>query len=197
MQSERTIEQRAIEMELLLLDACVLINLMVSRIPMPELASASSMGFAVVEEVANEIGYLRNASGVESPVEKQFLMRANKIEVLSLRQQENAGLVRFAALVDDGEAATLALAEARSLPVATDDRKARRVAREFCSTIELESTSSILRRWSAEVEPGRIAEALLRICTEASYIPPRDDPNHGWWSEALGRCSTSTVKLAP
>jgi hypothetical protein len=39
--------------------------------------------------------------------------------------------VRLATIVDDGEAATLAVAEARGLQLATDDRKARRVCAEL------------------------------------------------------------------
>src|SRR5208282_3989663 len=54
--------------------------------------------------------------------------------------------VRLASILDDGEAACMALAKCRSWIVATDDRKALRVARsEGVATI---TTPEIIKRWA-------------------------------------------------
>ncbi len=48
-------------------------------------------------------------------------------------------------MVGDGEAATMAVAAARSIPLATDDRKARRVCTEELHLPEPGRTLGILR----------------------------------------------------
>jgi len=89
-----------------------------------------------------------------------------------------------------GEAEAIAIAANRGVPLATDDRKARRVALDIAPELTIVSTPTVVRRWaSKEPQPsaGELAAALRAIERRASFVPPRDDANRDWWMEAVKR----------
>jgi predicted nucleic acid-binding protein len=94
------------------------------------------------------------------------------------------GRSRFGARLADGEAEAAALAAVRGYILATDDRKARRVATERCSTLRLTGTLELLREWqsTAGIVDAVIASALRRIAERATYRPRRTDPLWSWWA---------------
>ncbi len=72
------------------------------------------------------------------PVDVSSLVDEGLMQVLSLASPaEEATFVELAALIDDGEALTGALAVHRECSLATDDRKARRVLAERLPTVLL------------------------------------------------------------
>jgi predicted nucleic acid-binding protein len=99
-----------------------------------------------------------------------------------LENETEAGhFVQFATSVDDGEAICLALAKCRNWVVATDDRKAIRLARnESINTI---TTAEIVKLWtdSCNATDEAIAEVLRRIELYARFSPRKDFPLHDWW----------------
>ncbi len=89
--------------------------------------------------------------------------------------------VRFAAAVDDGEAICLALAKCRNWTVATDDRKAIRLAKaESITTI---TTAEIVKLWvdGCNATDEAVAEALRRIERYARFSPRKGSPLQEWW----------------
>ena len=96
-------------------------------------------------------------------------------------QDELDAFVRFAMELDDGEASCLAIAESRGWTVATDDRKARRIASE--NGIALTSTPELIQKWVNATSPNEatVVELLRRIERFARFRPRRGDPLHGWW----------------
>ena len=96
---------------------------------------------------------------------------------------ESDAFIRYAMQLDDGEAACLAVAQVRRWTVATDDRKARRIASE--NGIALISTPELIERWAHADSPHRklLAEVLRRIERFAKFRPRRTDPLYAWWVE--------------
>ena len=86
-----------------------------------------------------------------------------QVQVVNLRHDEYASFVEFASMVDDGEAEALAICASRHLVLATDDRKARRIALERDVPVRLTSTASMMRHWATramEKEP-QLSEAVV------------------------------------
>ncbi len=169
-------------MERLLLDACVAINLIASGIRLDEVARSVGTGFAMTSVAAAETLFLApdGAGGKRTAAD----LGAFPIDIIELAPDELSTFVELASQVDDGEAATLAVAIHRGLNVATDDRRGARVAKE--RGIRVVTTASIMRSWADNAAPAAraVAVALDAIGRRASFVPRRSDPDYGWWCNA-------------
>jgi predicted nucleic acid-binding protein len=166
----------------ILLDACVAINLIASRRRI-EIGRACRARFLVVREVANE------TTGLPSDVPDAAtgdIAQAGDFAVVEMTTDEQADFVELASEVDDGEAATLAVARHRRLRLATDDRAALRLIARQDPEIQVARTSSLIREWAerSSVPASEVAAALARVETDAQFSPPRSDPNATWWTDA-------------
>lgn len=173
-------------MEPVLLDACTGINLWATGVPLSDIAAASGLRFLMTPTAAEESIWLAAADGGDHR-ERIDIAREVALGNVELAHLDDGELVRFVVLasqVDDGEAATLAVAESRNLRVATDDRRAVRVAAGLKPPVETIGTTSLVRAWSESPKAGsqRLSEILQRIEIRASYQPRSDDPNRAWWS---------------
>ena len=170
----------------LLLDACVVINVAACGIDPRELAEINGYAFVTVSTVALEALFLNAASqgGAREVINLEQWSVQGMITLTQLNPIEIDFFIDLARQLDDGEAATLAAAICRGLPVATDDRKAIRVAGEQDPPVTVVPTSTLLRTWARETSaPQRdVSEALTRIEVEASFLPNRSDPHHSWWT---------------
>jgi hypothetical protein len=107
------------------------------------------------------------------------------LEVLTLETDaENEDFVAFAAVLDDGEAMTVALAVHRGGTVATDDRRREIIAR--APQVALFSTAELLQMWdtATSMDPTVLAHALQDVHTRAQFMPRRQDPLRSWWDGA-------------
>ena len=169
------------------LDACTLLNLAGAGLALPEVARVLRWQLFVPEQVVAETLWIEDVvegKPVRLPVDVTQ-QQGPGVEVVPLTEEELELFVAFAATVDDGEAATLAIAGARHLTLLTDDRKARRVAGR--ANVPVLGTSDLLRRWTGEQRtPAVEVAALLRsVERRARFTPPRDDPQHTWWAGHL------------
>jgi hypothetical protein len=100
-----------------------------------------------------------------------------------LSDEELETFVTLALELDDGEAETAAAALCRGGAVATDDKKAIRVLGLHAPGLVILRTSALLETWavSRSVPGARVREVLVAIERKASFLPPRDDPERGWW----------------
>ena len=173
-----------------ILDACVLINLLASG-EFDDITDSANREFALCSKVREESMFLRPDDAgtlVLEPIALDEHVDSGRLGILFIEGEEEETLyVNYAANLDDGEAMSLALAESRGFILATDDRKARRL---FVYTIgaphRLLSTSELLRDWadSHTVSPERLKSALHRIMNRARYTPNRNDSNYLWWVKA-------------
>lgn len=101
--------------------------------------------------------------------------------------EEHALLVQFASEVDDGEAVCLAIAKSRGWSMATDDRKAQRLARE--SGISVVSTPELIRRWAdaSTATDEEVSKVVHRVRNRARFVPRRGSLLHDWWMARLQR----------
>ena len=173
----------------LLLDASCLLNLYATG-RLWDIALALPHRLAVAEYVLEQEALyvwrpsLGEAREERVPVDLSPLEEDGAIQVLRLEdQEEEATFVDLAALVDDGEAITAALAVHRGCAVATDDRKARRVLSERAPTVPLVSTLELLREWAemASIAAADLRSAMLAMQSGASYVPGERDPLSEWW----------------
>lgn len=180
--------------ELALIDACSVINLWASR-RIEEILMSSTRVFGVTDIVVGEALHVRRI--VAGPDEDEFeridlepLITRGLITKLSLEDEsELARFIEFAAEIDDGEAATCALAVERHHAVVTDDRRTRRLLRERFPGIAVITTSGLLRSWAtSESVPETLVCQVLRDIREfARFAPGRQDPHQEWWLELAAR----------
>lgn len=170
----------------LLLDACVAINLAATG-GVEQIASTLQLTFAIPAQAAAEVGYLRDiidGEAVLSPINLSQFEPSQAVEILHLAPAELALYIELAALVDDGEAATIAIAIKRDLDMATDDRRARRLCQERHLAEPLR-TVALLHAYAdaARLTDNRIRELITNVRDRASFQPARSDPELKWWHD--------------
>jgi hypothetical protein len=174
----------------LLLDACVALNLLASGIDLSELAGATNVRFLMTSIVASEMLWLDPLDPADP--REHFdgdALNTRGVVLVALDDDESDRFVDLARDIDDGEASTIAVAIHRALRVATDDRKALRLAASQSPPVEVVRTTELVRRW-AEVsgaDSGRVTQVVRSIQTRSSYVPPRDDPQLDWWTEVIAK----------
>lgn len=174
----------------LVLDACVLLNLLATGVVREILPSAASRVF-ICDLVADESFYLRSDDGPDELVliDLQPHFHLGTIHPCALENDlENQTFVNFAAQLDDGEAMSMAIALSRDMFLATDDKKARRIFLETGIDIDmLLSTSDLVREWAEanKLQDTEIKAVLVRIETIARYFPPSSDRNYVWWNQVM------------
>ena len=175
----------------LLLDASCLLNLYATG-RMIEVAAVLPWQLAVVDYVMEqEALYVRtigaNAEQEETvPVDPSPLIDGGLLLVVRLETpSEEASFVELAAVLDDGEAMTGAIALNRGHMVAIDDRKARRVLGERAPGMRLVSTLELMRQWSASVTVQEVSRALRAMQHRARYVPGQRDPLYAWWRDMM------------
>lgn len=176
--------------DLLVLDACCVINLFASG-RAEQILQVTAYRCAVAEYVARREALGLAAEGEEvaarQPVDLAPLVDAGLLEVRHMTSaDEQREFVRFAVDLDDGEAWTCAFARVHDAAVATDDRKALRLLeREEIPTVQ---TAELLRGWAERTKAGaaEIRDALARIEARASFRPRRSAPEAEWWYRQMG-----------
>ena len=85
----------------------------------------------------------------------------------------------------DGEAMCLAIAECRGWPVATDDRKAIRIAQQAGLTVL--SCPELVKTWDDATHPDQ--STLIRVLDDiellAQFRPNPSLPQYQWWVDQL------------
>lgn len=168
----------------LLLAACVAINLVAAG-PIEQIAVVVGRNFLLTRQAAAEVGHLRESADgdlVVSPVDLRSHLQPGALEFIDLTADELPLYVDLARVLDGGEASAIAAALHRRLPIATDDRKARRVCRERGLGEPL-GTIALVRQYcdAQALDQAGIRQLLGRIRSRASFQPPRSDPELKWW----------------
>jgi hypothetical protein len=172
----------------LLLDACVALNLAATGRPADILATLAPR-FAMARQAAEETLYIETTTAgmaTQEVVDPRQWVAEGILQILELESAETLQFITLAAEIDDGEAATLVIARVRGLEVATDDRKARRVAQRL-NLPEPIRTSRLLHDYcsAANLPRSEIAKILQATEQRARFRPPTSDPLHAWWTKAL------------
>lgn len=174
------------------IDACCLIDLLVSRHG-EAILRASGHAWHVPSAVQAEVKFVRQhdpataGAFVNVPVDLTSHIGSG---LLSLCQPddstEQARFINYAKQFrSDGEAMCLALAECRGWVVATDDRKAIRVAQQAGMTVV--SCPELIKAWADSTRPNAatIFQVLTDIQTLAQFRPNSTVAGSAWWFERL------------
>jgi hypothetical protein len=86
----------------------------------------------------------------------------------------------------DGEAMCLALAGERKWIVATDDRRAIRIAQQAGLTVV--SCPELVKAWANANQPT-LLRVLQDIQALAQFTPNATMPEHQWWADELAKAS--------
>jgi predicted nucleic acid-binding protein len=100
-----------------------------------------------------------------------------------LREEELVAYVGYASQVDDGEAQAIAIAQARQLPLLSDDNGAMRLAAVL--NIMVETTLDLSRAWSKDQSSFAVRNAMRSLRSRANYARPRSHPLRDWYVDLL------------
>ncbi len=176
----------------LIIDACVILNLIATGM-IEQILSVIAQNSMICVLVKNESLYLRKEDEINDtePIDIEGLITQELIQVCDCETvAEQQLFVNFAAVLDDGEAMSLAIALSRNWHLATDDKKARRIFSENAQNDKLlVSTSDLIKEWAENENIGDLAikPILLKVERKASFRPPRSDPNLQWWNDILSK----------
>lgn len=168
------------------LDTSIALNLLAAEVGVPVIESIGVPCFMASASVGETI-YIRSAdpNRPPEPVSVDSWLTRGCVQIVEPENRlEEEIYVRFAVDLDDGEAMSLAICRARGFALATDDRKARRIASQLPSPgVALISTSEMVNHWANKTgaERDRLRRTLKAIEQRARFIPPHDDPLRDWW----------------
>ena len=177
---------------LLVADACGLLNLLGMQCEI-ELLRALSCRLLQPVQSSNEIQYLWTVPDEEGRRSKQQvscapLREGGLLETVGLSTPEELNaFIEAASRIDDADAACIALSGVRQVPLLTDDKKARRIARELFPGIGLVSTLELLHDASTALgwPSHRLKEVAHSLRWRSNFAPPREDHLAGWYSGLL------------
>lgn len=178
-----------------LLDACSLLNLYATG-HFEQILRESDMRFAVDEYVmrAEALYILKGGSGSDAG-ERTAINLKRVVELALLEVVEITGTAEAEAFLDlaihldDGEARTLAISGNRNWGVATDDRKARRVAALSMPHVQVFGTLQLIKGWAEtkKVPSAELRRILLNIKERGNFVPGKHDVLLSWWQSIVGR----------
>jgi predicted nucleic acid-binding protein len=180
----------------IVLDTSVALNLLATRVWHSMLESLEVDCF-VCSAVVDETLYIRSDDPAQprEAVSIDLWLRSGAVKIVNPDSPlEEELYVQFAADLDDGEAMSLAICRARGCALATDDRKARRVASRLAlPSVQLLSTSQIVHHWATQTgaAPRDLSGILSAIELRARST------SMGWDRAFLGRGFFPACRASP
>jgi predicted nucleic acid-binding protein len=173
----------------LLLDACCVLNLCASGqfIAILKSLPAEVVVTTVVQE--RELKTLRRLQKEENSAVLEFeeSIKQGLLKIVDFEsEEEEESFVNYAAILDDGESATFAIAVHRKWAVATDDKKAISFIQKEAHHLQILSTPEIIKHWSERerIDSAILSNALDAIRIKGRFIPQKNDPLRTWWTNA-------------
>jgi hypothetical protein len=176
------------------IDACCLFDLLASG-NAEAILRASGYSWQLPSAVQGEIQYVRRHDPaqpgklVKVPADLSGLIGSGVLTVCDPQnQQELDRFTQYATLFrSDGESMCLALAEQRRWVVATDDRRAIRVARQAGLTVV--SCPKLVKAWADAATPDEptLTRILQDIQLLAQFKPNPSMPEFPWWVDQFSK----------
>ena len=175
-----------------IIDACCTINLYAAGNLLTLLPSLGTEWY-ITENVTTETRYIRKVDPdeptklVKDLIDLRPALDTGVLRCCAASEEELASFVELSVVLDDGEAMCLAIAQSRGWILATDDRKARRIARE--RGVFLISTPELLKHWATTTGADEVdvARTLANIETYARFRPNSSLPDIDWWSATVAK----------
>jgi predicted nucleic acid-binding protein len=176
-------------MTIVIMDACCLINLYAAD-NLTSLLTSLGWEIHVSAHVLAETYYIlrkdeeQETQLVRQRIDLQPAIDAGLLHPCDVGDGEELELfVQLATTLDDGEAACLAIAKSRSWVLATDDRKAIRLAGTL--GVGTVTTPELIKRWAdvTRATDAEVGAVPWKIQNFANFIPRRGSAFHQWWSK--------------
>lgn len=174
-------------------DACSLLNLLATRREQ-DLIRALGVVLFVAPKVRAEAVYLdgpadEHGEPTREVVDLAPLEAAGLLRALELGADAADAFIAAATELTDNDAASVALAATRRIPLVTDDGKERRVCRQLFPHVEVVSTLSLVREATERLalDADTMRNLLRDLRLRGSFEPPRSDPNRDWFWQLHGR----------
>jgi hypothetical protein len=174
------------------IDACCLIDLLVSGHAEDILRSCGHT-WHLPDAVQTEVKFIRQPDTkqpgkvISVPVDLSPLLSTGLLNSCHVESPQETDLfVHYATQFrSDGEAMCLALAESRHWIMATDDRKAIRIAQQAGLTVAC--CPELVRQWAQVAQPDQaiLTRAIQAIETFAHFRPNATMPEYQWWNNQL------------
>jgi len=178
------------------IDACCLIDLLASG-HVEAILRAAGFDWHLPSAVHGEVRYVRQhdpgqpGQFLKVAVDLSPLIASGALQVCGPGDQtEQDRFVHYAAQFrSDGEAMCIALAERRGWTLATDDRKAIRVARQ--AGLVVVSCPGLVKRWADATGPDQstLHKVLQDIQVLAQFRPNPSMPEYQWWVDELAKAT--------
>ncbi len=171
-----------------IVDACCLINLYAAG-QFEALIAGCGGTFHVSDAVRAEATLFRQPDPdnpsmlVSAPIDLSRAISGGIVQICQIQGNEELLLfVKYASQIDDGEASCLAIAKSRGWIVATDDRKAIRLATD--SGIGVVTTPELVQRWANTTQPSasEVVQVIRNIERFARFRPRVGSPLFDWWT---------------
>jgi hypothetical protein len=176
------------------IDACCLIDLLASG-DAEAILRASGFTWHMPSAVQGELQYRRQHDPAQPgrttivPVDLSGMIASGVLtECQPQTQQELDRFTHYATVFrSDGESMCLALAEERKWLVATDDRKAIRVAQQAGLTVV--GCPQLVKAWADATSPDQstLSRVLKDIQVLAQFMPNPTMPEYQWWVDEVGK----------
>jgi hypothetical protein len=176
--------------EEIILDACCLINLFASGC-VRDLLNDLPARFLVARYVCQReaLYVLADPSTNErEPITVSSFASEGLLQIVDLvTDEEAASFVDLTARIEDGEAATCALALHRKYTVATDERKVLNLIRRTMPALRVRTTAELVKLWAETTVTSeqRVGEILRNIRSRARFTPNKQDPLFEWWNRLV------------
>ena len=178
------------------IDACCLIDLLATG-HVEAILRAAGLDWYLPSAVESEVQHIRQHDPTQPG---QFLKVAVDLSPLKTSgvlqvsapadQPEQDRFVHYATQFrSDGEAMCIAIAEQRGWVVATDDRKAIRIAQR--AGLAIVSCPELVKRWANATGPDQttLLKVLQDIQMLAQFKPNPAMPEYQWWIDELAKAS--------
>jgi predicted nucleic acid-binding protein len=178
-------------MRLLLSDCSVLLNLLAADC-VSALAENTGWRIAICPAVQDEVIKLRNPhTGEMERIDLQPSIDSGLLQICDLEGAAEEELyVNQAAILDDGEAMSIAIAACRNWDLGIDDKQASNYTKRMFPGVPVWSTPDILRKWegAASLPTTELQRCIQLIEARARYFPARSHPLNDWWSARRDGC---------
>lgn len=169
-------------------DACVLINILASG-RSKEIIKSLECPTCICTAVEKEILYLGRKKILPSlsPSPLDSLVEDTNLTVNAIESdKEREDFVEYSRQIGKGEAMTIAIASTRQWAVATDDKKAIRIATSALihGRDSIWTTPDVIRYWVDTMSPSQrdASQAIRRIERIGRYRPPARHALREWWN---------------
>jgi hypothetical protein len=176
------------------IDACCLFDLLASG-KVEAILRARGFSWQLPSAVQGEVQYVRQYDPaqpgklVKVPADLTGLIGSGVLTLCDPQnQQELDRFTHYASLFrSDGESMCLALAEQRAWVIATDDRRAIRIAQQ--AGLRVVSSPQLVKAWAGGTTPDEstLAQVLHDIQVLAQFKPNPSMPEYQWWVDQLAK----------